>query len=577
MKINRLKKIQIITLLLIITLLSTACGNNKKKPAVSTNNTQAATTTAATEAPTEETEPERTKFVRLEVVNLESGIEVRILDEKNNQIEDVPFTVCMVPTSGQMKLDKTLSGTVTGNEYSDDDGDGALIIDDYDSGSYAIYLRPLSEYMDASPIPVSFVVYKFDSNITTKIHQSDEVDAAKEDNAYVNREETASVKSENAIKVSNLINSGFILGTSETFRVNKPVLTENDEIQYEKVNSVEVDASINVADYIKENNKVELLIGGVKHTAYVYEEARFDPRVEEYYVSKAIIKKDGKNYLYNLVPYMTVAEEDVYVGWYSKKGKHFYNNEDGYPVSGWKKLDGMWYYFDENGQKASVTGIDVSVYQEEIDWETVKASGIDFAIIRCGYRGYGTGVLVEDARFRENIQRATEVGMPFGVYIFSQAVSPAEAAEEASMILELCKGYEPTLPYAIDIEACGDEDGEGRQNKLSALERTQVINTFVSVIRSQGEEAMLYSNKSWLENQILLSQISCKIWYAMWPGESAEEGKESAHNAPNNDAYEEDETKYPDMKVEIWQYSDKGVVDGIEPLVDLNAWVPSVE
>lgn len=575
------KKIKAVFFMAAGLLLLAACKKDDKKTSV--HATQAVTATEA-EGQIKETQAERTKFVKLEVVNREDGIEVRILDEENQKIQDTAFTVCLVRAGDKMILDKELSGTIEGMEYSDEDGDGALYISSLENGSYEIYLRPMEEYMDANPVPLTFIVYKFDENISAKIHQSSEVDAEREDKDYVVEEENAPVKSEDAVRVSNIINAGFIRGTSETFIVNKPILNENEEIQYEKLNSSEPDSSININDYIKENNKVELCIGGILRTAYVYEEARFDPRVEEYYVSKAIIPDEGKYHIYTLVPHMTTGEENIYVGWYSKKGKHYYNDEEGYPVTGWQKLDGLWYYFDENGQKASVTGIDVSEYQEEIDWSVLKDSGIDFVMIRCGYRGYGSGVLVEDARFKENIRKATEVGMPFGVYIFSQAITPVEAAEEASMILELSRGYEPTLPFAIDIEACGDGEGPGRQNALSVSARTQVINTFVNVIRSQGEEPMLYSNKSWLENQIDLSKINCKIWYAMWPGEEAEDGEnaeggkkaEDGQKPPNDDAYEPDETKFPDMEVEIWQYSDKGIVEGIEPLVDLNAWVPSI-
>lgn len=578
MKQSRMNRIIKLICLVAAVLLLAACKKDNKKTSVQT--TQQVTAAVEKEG-TQEVLAERTKFVKLEVVNREDGIEIRILDEQNQKIQNTVFTVCLVRSEEKMVLDKTLSGTIEGMEYTDEDGDGALYISSLENGSYEIYLRPLEEYTDANPVPLSYVVYKFDENIGAKIHQSSEVDVEHEDKDYVSEEENVPVKSEEAVKVSNIINSGFILGNSETFTVNKPLLNENEEIQYEKLNSSELDSSINISDYVKENNKEELCIGGVHKTVYVYEEARFDPRVDEYYVSKAIIQEEGKYCLYTLVPHMTTGEEEVYVGWYSKKGKHYYNNEDGYPVTGWQKLDGLWYYFDANGQKASVTGIDVSEYQEEIDWSVLKESGIDFVIIRCGYRGYETGVLVEDARFKENIRKATEVGMPFGVYIFSQATSQAEAAEEASMILELCRGYEPTLPFAIDIEACGDANGQGRQNSLSVSARTQVINTFVNVIKSQGEEAMLYSNKSWLENQIDLSKINCKIWYAMWPGEEAEDEKEGTgakeQKAPNDDAYEADETKVPDMEVEIWQYSDKGVVEGIEPLVDLNAWVPSLE
>lgn len=562
------------TLLIVIvmgTLVFTACGNNNKPAAGTISQTTTATQTQ--ESTEEETKQERTKYVRMEVVNKGEGIEVRILDDKNARIQDEPFTVCVVKAEGSLILDKNLSATIEGDEYEDNDGDGSLFIEELDSGSYEIYLRPMSAYMDANPIPLSFVVYKYDENIIEKIKQQTDVDVQHEDKSYVNLEEKPAHKSDNAIKVSNMINAGFILGSSEKFQVNTPVLTENGEIQYEKLNAVAVDSSIPREDYIKNSNKKELLIGGAMKTGYVYEEERFDPRLDEYYVSKALIEEDGVLYLYSLIPQMTTTKEDVYVGWYSKKGKHYYNNKDGYPVTGWVKLDGMWYYFDKDGQKASVTGVDVSEYQEDIDFEALKNSGIDFAIIRCGYRGWTTGVLVEDARFRENIEKAEAAGMPYGVYIFSQAVSPLEAAEEASMIMELCRGYTPDLPFAIDIEACGTADDPGRQNLLTSQERTRIVNTFANVISTYGGEPMLYSNKRWLYDNMSLSQISCKIWYAMWPGEDDDTTGEN----PNNDALEPDPDKIPDMEVEIWQYSSKGQVEGIETLVDLNAWVPSVK
>lgn len=566
-----MKKV-ILIMVLTGTFLLASCGKRDKPQLnpVSGTTAAAAQTTAQTE---QETKRERTEYVRLEVVNKGEGIEVRILDNKNARILDEPFTVCVVEAEGGLLLDKALSATIEGVEYADDDGDGSVYIEELDSGSYEIYLRPMEAYMDANPIPLSFVVYKYDENIIEKIKQQKDVDVEREDKSFVSSGENPDVKSDNAVKVSNMINAGFILGNSEKFEVNMPVLTEDGEIQYEKLNAVSVDSSVSTEDFVKNSNKRELLIGGTVRTGYVYEEERFDPRLDEYYVSKALIEDDGILNLYSLVPHMTTGVEDVYVGWYSKKGKHYYNNNDGYPVTGWVKLDGLWYYFNKDGQKASVTGVDVSEYQEDIDFEALKNAGIDFAIIRCGYRGWTTGVLVEDARFRENIEKAEAAGMPYGVYIFSQAVNPSEAAEEASMIMELCKGYTPDLPYAIDIEACGTADDPGRQNLLTSQERTQIVNTFANVISTYGNEPMLYSNKRWLQDNMNLSQISCKIWYAMWPGEDEEATGEN----PNNDALEPDPDKIPDMEVEIWQYSSQGQVDGIETLVDLNAWVPSVE
>ncbi len=547
-----------------------ACGKNTELPV----STTLAATESAVDVTTTAAELERTEFVRMEVVNKDEGIQIRILDENGDKILGMPFTVCLVKAGTTAILDKEQSATITGTEYTSDNMEGYININDLESGSYEIYLRPMPGYLDASPIPLSFVIYTYDENILNKVKQSADVDISKEDKSYSKSNNTDNTgnnvkQNEDAVKVSNMISSGFILGTSQKFEVNVPEYNEDGEITYAKINSVSIDSlKIDSSDYIKDSNKEEIIIGDTEYTGYVYETKKFDERLDEEYISSAIIKDDesGEYMLYNLIPHMTTDMEDIYVGWYSKKGKHYYNDENGYPVTGWRRIDGMWYYFDENGQKASVTGIDVSQYQEDIDWQAVKDSGIDFAMIRCGFRGYETGVLVEDEKFRQNIQAAKEVGLPFGVYIFSQAVTAAEAAEEASMIVQLSMAYNPELPLAIDIEACA-----GRQDELTKEERTKIINIYANVVKSQGMEPMLYSNKSWLNNQINMESISCKVWYAMWPGES-----ENASGAPNEDALEPDPDMIPDRECEIWQYSDKGVVAGIEPLVDLNAWVPSV-
>lgn len=566
---NKIKKISAMLGITVAVTGLSACGNKDELPAY-----RPLTTMAQTQKETEAPELPRTEFVRLEVVNKDEGIQVRILDKEGDKITGMPFTVCMVPSSGTMILDKEQSATVAGLEFSSDNKEGYLNIEELESGSYEIYLRPMPGYLDASPIPLSFIIYTYDENIMKKVKQIDEVDVSKEDRSYLrrnkkNEELNYNPKKENAVKVNNMISSGFILGTSEKFDVNVPDYNEDGDITYAKLNAKPVDSQqITLSDYVKDSNKEEIIIGDKKYTGYVYEQSKFDPRMDDMYISSAIIKDEETDtyMLYNLIPHMKTSKEDIYVGWYSKKGKHYYNNEDGYPVTGWRRIEGMWYYFDENGQKASVTGVDVSQYQEDIDWQAMKDSGIDFAIIRCGFRGYETGVLVEDEKFQQNIQAAKEVGMPFGVYIFSQAITAVEAAEEASMIVQLSRAYSPEIPLAIDIEACG-----GRQDELTAEERTRIINIYANVVTSQGMEPMLYSNKSWLNHEINMDEITCKVWYAMWPGE-----KENVSGAPNEDALEPDPDMIPDRDCEIWQYSDHGVVEGIEPLVDLNAWVPSI-
>ena len=190
-------------------------------------------------------------------------------------------------------------------------------------------------------------------------------------------------------------------------------------------------------------------------------------------------------------------------------------------------------------------GIDVSRWNKEIDWEKVKADGIEFAIIRCGYRGATSGSLVLDAMYEANIRGAIEAGIPVGVYFFTQATSEVEAVEEASMVISLIEDYDVDYPVFLDSESAG---GNGRADRLEAEERARYHKAFLETIASAGYEAGVYASKNWLNNRLDMTQLS---QYKVWLAEYAD--------APT---YEE----YYDM----WQYTSKGTVDGIETRVDLD-------
>ena len=138
-------------------------------------------------------------------------------------------------------------------------------------------------------------------------------------------------------------------------------------------------------------------------------------------------------------------------------------------------------------------GIDISKHNGNIDWNAVKNSGVQYVILRCGYRGSASGVLVEDQKFKRNIQGATAAGLKVGIYFFSQAVNEVEAVEEASMTLSLIKNYRITYPVYIDVESAN-----GRADGISKAARTSVINAFCQTIRNSGYTPGLYANKNWL-------------------------------------------------------------------------------
>lgn len=199
--------------------------------------------------------------------------------------------------------------------------------------------------------------------------------------------------------------------------------------------------------------------------------------------------------------------------------------------------------FDSGSAKL---GIDVSKWNQEIDWEAVKDAGIEFAIIRCGYRGASTGALVIDPRYRENIEGAISAGIPVGVYFFTQALDEVEAVEEASMVIRLIEDYDVDYPVFLDSESTG---GKGRADGLDSDERTRAHRAFLQTIEAAGYETGVYASRNWLNDRIDMTRLSD---YRIWLAEYAE--------APTYDAH----------YYHMWQYTSKGTVDGISTNVDLN-------
>lgn len=194
---------------------------------------------------------------------------------------------------------------------------------------------------------------------------------------------------------------------------------------------------------------------------------------------------------------------------------------------------------------ASVFGIDVSKWNKEIDWQKVKAAGVEYAIIRCGYRGASTGALVEDPYFEKNIKNATEAGVRVGVYFFTQATTPVEAVEEASMVLMLCNQYKISFPLYIDTEGAG---GNGRADGLDVETRTAVCTAFCETIENAGYTAGVYASKNWLTGKLDTQKLSpYSVWLAQYSGKPSYQGT-----------------------YDMWQYTSAGTVDGISTLVDFN-------
>ncbi len=209
-------------------------------------------------------------------------------------------------------------------------------------------------------------------------------------------------------------------------------------------------------------------------------------------------------------------------------------------------LDNGYVEYVENGTVVSHKGIDVSKHQGDIDWAKVAADGVEFAFIRVGNRGYGTGAVVEDPQFTANIVGATSNGIKVGVYFFSQAITVEEAKEEARFVLEKIAPYKISCPVVLDVEKVSDS--EARMNKISSEQRTENTIAFLEAIEEAGYKSMLYHN---MEMSTLMLDMTKLEKYEKWF------------------AYYNKEFYYP-YEYSVWQYSAKGKVNGITGDVDLN-------
>ena len=201
-------------------------------------------------------------------------------------------------------------------------------------------------------------------------------------------------------------------------------------------------------------------------------------------------------------------------------------------------------------------GIDVSKWQGVIDWKQVKEAGVDFAMIRVGYRTLDTGVIVEDPYAKYNLQQATARGIKVGAYFFSTSVTEKEALEEARWVANFLRPYPITYPVAHNTEHF-DETGS-RQYNMSKNERSRLAMVFLDEVKGQGYTPMFYASQSEMENNHRWNATELsrrhKIWVAQYPGKPYPDTEKSAYSGAH----------------EMWQYTSQGRVPGISGPVDLN-------
>ena len=237
-------------------------------------------------------------------------------------------------------------------------------------------------------------------------------------------------------------------------------------------------------------------------------------------------------------------ETTTYYGWQSLNGKSYYYDKNGNPVSGEQVIHGVKYNFGSDGQlMISGTGIDVSRHQGNIDW-AAASSAISFAIVRVGYRSIGTGALNIDAKGVQNIQGAKAHGITTGAYFYSTAQSEAQAVEEASLAIQQVQAA-----GGVSMPIFFDWEGNSRTNAVDADTAAAIINAFCTTVRNSGYRAGLYSDKNHLTHKINMGNVSggTVIWCAQYNTKCTYSGH-----------------------YDMWQYTSKGSVPGINGNVDMN-------
>ncbi len=217
-------------------------------------------------------------------------------------------------------------------------------------------------------------------------------------------------------------------------------------------------------------------------------------------------------------------------------------------------------YYDESGRMAyteegkvvSEKGIDVSKFNQEIDWKSVAEAGWNFAYVRAGVRGYVTGEIVKDEFFDRNVAGAKENEIDLGVYFFTQAVNTEEAVEEADFVIDLLKEKEISGPVVLDVEKIDNPDTTPRTLSVSPAARTDIALAFCDRIRKAGYEPMIYGNLYTFLKLLELPRLEeIDKWFAGYINE-------------------EDRKPYFAYQFRVWQYTDSGAVPGITGKVDLN-------
>lgn len=196
----------------------------------------------------------------------------------------------------------------------------------------------------------------------------------------------------------------------------------------------------------------------------------------------------------------------------------------------------------------SMLGVDVSSHQQDVDWEQVAEAGVEFAMIRIGYRGTTSGGTYYDDYADANLRGASAAGLKVGAYYFSQAISSEEAREEAEACISFLSDYNLDMPVVFDWEYVSED---ARTANVGTETLIACAQTFCDTLNDAGYESMIYFNPDLAQTRLDLRQLTdYPFWLAMYT----------------------DQMNYP-HQIDMWQYTASGNVPGIAGDADLNLWL----
>uniref|UniRef100_UPI00405787F3 GH25 family lysozyme n=1 Tax=Acetatifactor sp. TaxID=1872090 RepID=UPI00405787F3 len=463
--------------------------------------------------------------------------------------ENVAFTATISPTEGKLAIGDTLQAKVTASGYTQGqtlvysvvsnntavataaiDRSGNITVTGQAAGTATITATINYAEGTSMPVTASFRVNVLDKPILTLDQTTMTV--------YLSEPKVLNANVVNAVTETAVVAESADTGVA-TAAVNDKAVTITGVAVGETVITVkyiegdqETIATCTVKVMVHpKDNQTDKLKDASGNQLYVQENESYREAVyADYYVAdKFFIKGDVR-----------------YTGWQTIDGNVYYFTAAGEKVTGEQIIQGAKYNFASDGSLitgSGTLGIDVSKWNGVIDWDAVKNSGVSYVIIRCGYRGSSQGMLVEDPKFKTNIEGAIRAGLKVGVYFFTQATDEIEAVEEASFVLDQIKNYRISYPVFLDVESSG-----GRGDRIDKTTRTAVIKAFCETIQRSGYTAGVYANKTWLNQKMNVSELSSyKIWLAQYAATPTYTGR-----------------------YDMWQYTSNGRISGIRGDVDLN-------